>query len=262
MTAAKGPRLLFFLSLFFRSGPTFGKEQTKFQIAHRWYNFHFSSPTAEARPPSAHPAPPPTEVKAGPGRGGQQRPRASPGGARQRSCGSSRIEDQPQLRAAPAPRSPWRGVGADSAAANLVRAPWGRRTAVHLGSAESGARERGKARTHGCCSDAAHRLDRAGCGARKTKNFRAGRTCGCGCQVPNPQTRAGGAAGGSGYRGWPGWSQCAAAAGMVERGRAVGRAGAAGSGGRAGECAGAGGAARSAPSRRCSPRISFRDPVI
>lgn len=106
MTAAKGPRLLFFLSLFFRSAPTSGKEQTEFQIAHRWYNFHFSSPTAEARPPSAHPAPPPTEVKAGPGRGGQQRPRASPGGARQRSCGSSRSEDQLQLRAAPSSAQP------------------------------------------------------------------------------------------------------------------------------------------------------------
>lgn len=152
--------------------PTSGKEETEFQITHRWYNFHFSSPTAEARPPSAHPAPPPSEVKAGPGRAGQQRPRASPGGARQWSCGlPRRLEDQPQLRAPPALRRTWRRVGAGAAAANFVRAPWGRGSAVRLESAESRPRERGKARAHGSCSDAARRLDRAGCGARKTKNF-------------------------------------------------------------------------------------------
>lgn len=37
----------------------------------------------------------------------------------------------------------------------------------------------------------------------QNKELQAGRTCGFGCQVPNPQTRAGGAADGSGYRGWP-----------------------------------------------------------
>lgn len=117
-----------------------------------------------------NPAPPPSEVKAGPGRAGQRRPGASPGGARKLSCRLLGREDQPQLRAPGALRSTWRGVGAGAAAANLICAPLGKSSAV--GSAETRPRERGKARAHRNRSDAARRLDRAGCGARKTKNFR------------------------------------------------------------------------------------------
>lgn len=87
---------------------TSGKEETEFQITHRWYNFHFSSPTAEARPPSAHPAPQPSEVKAGPGRARERRPGASPGGARKPSCGLPGREDKAQLRAPRSLRSTWR----------------------------------------------------------------------------------------------------------------------------------------------------------
>lgn len=169
-------------------------------------------------------------------------------------------------------RGPAAAPGSLSSAQHLVRSRRGRRRcklgprALGAGALRSGEpRPDPRARKGSSAQKPLRRRREArqgGLRGPQNKELQAGRTCGFGCQVPNPQTRAGGAAGGSGYRGWPDCSHCAAAAGMVWRGPETGRAGAEGSGGRADDCAGAGGAARSAPSRRCSPRISFRDPVI
>lgn len=61
------------LPLFFRC-PWKGREIKESQIIHRWYNFHFSSPTTAARPSaSAHTTPPPPGGGAGCGRPPQRR---------------------------------------------------------------------------------------------------------------------------------------------------------------------------------------------
>lgn len=118
-----------------------------------------------------------------------------------------------ELRTAAAARGPAAAPGAPSSAPHLATSRRGRR----------GCKLRPRALGPEVCSPSRERRvqtprAREGASARKllrrraaarqgglrgpqNKELRAGRTCGCGCQVPNPQTRAGGAAGGSSYRG-------------------------------------------------------------
>lgn len=201
----QGPRLLFFLSLFFLSAlPLSAKEE--FQITHRWYNFHFSSPTAEAHPPSAHPAPPPSEVKAEPGRAGQRRAPRIP-----RRCAPAELQIAAARGPVAAPggpsskRSTWQGVGEGAAAANLVRTPWGRQEGC------SPARERRVQPPRAREGASARKL------LRRPRGGSTGRAAGPAKQrtsggtylrlwLSGPKSRPapGGAADGSGYRGWPG----------------------------------------------------------
>lgn len=93
---------------------TSGKEETEFQITHRWYNFHFSSPTAEARSPSAHPRTPTLRSEGGTRESGTAAARRIP-----RRCA------QTELRLAGA-RGPAAAPGSPSSAQHLARTRRGR----------------------------------------------------------------------------------------------------------------------------------------
>lgn len=176
-------------------------EETEFQITHRWHNFHFSSPTAEARPPSAHPRTPTLKSEGGTGES-----RAAAARRISRRCAQAELWLVGERGPAAAPGSP-------SSAQHLARSSHGR-CHCKLGPRTLGQelcsperRDRtGRAREGASAQKPLRRRQEArqgGLRGPQNKELQAGRTCGFGCQVPNPQTRAGGAADGSGYRGWP-----------------------------------------------------------